>query len=418
MKYTLKIATRNPCQQAPTIRMEWQNRGLENGRVPFGESIINENGVYRQLNYVPSALVDHQKEQRAKIVKFKLPLHTTHGRENFWHAEFSYFDTNEEAERNGMSKIENENNKTLALGFRRHFEVSFKNNEGEETNKNIQSDLLKYNLTDLTERLNKTFDKNVYTLEATSTLYNWYKGDKSKLITFGYIWGAPNIKSDMNIDEIKRLFNYLCTEVVANMKKYESTLKYIDSELHINIIKATRIFDSNKGDYIIKQDNDQYFMFNGSVVGKGENIEYCVDQAVAYFQLHPQDYALLKAELGIVDNLPVINISNEETKENDSIEPKTIKSISKNPHENKEEARLKTKFANLIYRIIVEEKDVLAPKNGNAYALFSQTNNDPELVLKELSEYVEIKDNAALQTFFNQEAERVRKERTPYQYAK
>jgi hypothetical protein len=70
------------------------------------------------------------------------------------------------------------------------------------------------------------------------------------------------------------------------------------------------------------------------------------------------------------------------------------------------------------FRIIVEEKDVLAPKNGNAYALFSQTNNDPELVLKELSEYIEIKDNAALQTFFNQEAERVRKERTPYQYAK
>lgn len=406
MKYSVTITSKNHSQEAPTIRMEWQNRARD-GKATFGECLISNGGVYQELNYIPNALIEDQKKDRIKIVKLKIPMVKSIGEKRFWYKDFVWYDTKEEAMKNGMDAVENENTKTLIKALKKHFEVSMKDEKGMESNKNVDPTLMKYDLVDTTERLKKAVEKKVYTIEATSQIYKWFKEDTQRLTTFGYLWGTKNLEA-MSVD---KLFDYLITEVSNDMPKYNRTIGYINSDIHINVIKASQIIKN--GDYIIKKEGN-YFMFNGSVLGEGTVIENCIEGVVAYFTANTQDYMLLKNELGIKDSMPNFDLKRHEEEENDGIETKSLSSLNKNPHAQKQENSLKNKFANHIFKIIVEGKDVTSEKKGNIYKFFTETGKDPEIGLKELSKFEEIKDDVKLQEFFWGEVERVRTERTQY----
>lgn len=404
MKYTVLIKSRNPSPTAPIIKMEWKNKA-KGGKGAFGECLISDSGVYRELPYIPDALIEGQEKDRAKIVKINLNMVKSTGDKKFWEREIVYYDTTEEAIKNGFTKDENNNNKLLVNALKKHFEISFKSENNTELNPNIDSILVKYNLLDTTERLKKSVEKKVYVIEATSLVYDWFKNDQYKLTTFGFLWGIKEIET-MSAD---KLFDVLITEVSNDINKFNDTLSYIESDIHTNIIKATRIV---KGTDLILKREGNYFMFNNNVVAEGLTIESCIEKAVAYFKVHSQDYVLLKNELGVNDGIPTFVLEpSEEPSEKKEI---GIKRLGKNPHQEKQEAALKRKVANLIYKVVIENKDVIAPKNGVAYALLSDTGNSIDSCLKDLSEVEEIKDSVDMQVFFREETDRVKTERTPY----
>lgn len=411
MKHSVKIQTKNPAAIEPEIMMEWQNQARK-GKGAYGECVISEGGVYKILPYIPSGKIEEQKKDRQKIVKISLPLVTSLTQHSkLWSREFSYYDTTQEAEKNGLTEVDNNNTKLIVNALKRHAAVSFQDDSGKELNENVNSILVKYSLVDVTEKIVKDAEKASFTIEATSQIHKWYKEDNQQLVTFAYLWGLKGIKSEMTTQEIQSLYVSLVREVSSDLEKYNNTTKFISSDIHINVIKGTRI-DKN-GSKIIYQEGN-YFMYNGEVVAEGETIEGCIEVAVAYFSVNHQQYTLLKNDLGIKDELPRVSV--KETEKPQEGELKSLASLNKNPHEKKQADKLKAKFANLIYRIVVDGKDITAEKQGTAYKTLEATGKTVDECLVELSNFAEIKDDTAFQEFFQTEANRVKKERTPYEY--
>lgn len=409
MKYNVKITSKNPSNSKPIIALEWVTRAMD-GKGAYGECIISEGGVYKLLPYIPSAKIPEQAKDREKIVKIDLSSVQSSGSLSLWSTEFTWYDTAEEAERNGSSKVENSNIQTVIEALKRHPEISVKDENNKEVNKNVDPVLLKYNFIDTTERIKKNTDKQIYTIEATSQIYNWFKNEPQKLIQFGYLWGYKGIKSQMTTQELSMLFNYLVAQVSENLDKYRKVNDFIQSDIHVHIITATRL--AKNGQFIIKKEGN-FFVFNGNAIAEGDIIENCIEAAVAYFSSNSQDYMLLKNEIGVKSDVPQVSILEEEIKESSGLGIKSLNSLNKNPHAQKEQDKLKSKFARYIYRIVVEGKDITADKDGNAYRTLEATGRTVDESLKELSELAEIRDNVALQEFFQQEVNRVKEERTP-----
>lgn len=414
MKYNVTISSRTPSQTTPRLFMEFKVKNNQ-GKGETAKCVINDGGVYKLLNYIPNPEIETQKKDRNKIVAIELPLVSNQGIRKFWSENFTYYDTKEEAEKNGISSIENENTKMIVSVLKSHPEVSFKDSDMKELNSNISPIILKYNLIDKTERVQQSATKKIYVVQATSQIYEWFESNQQKLCEFGYVWGAPNVKSEMTSDEMLSLFDYLFTAVSSDMNKFNRTLEYMSNAIKFNIIKASRIMSN--GNFIIYKEGN-FFMFNGKVIGEGQFIENAIESAAAYFSVKPQEYLLLKNTLGIEDNIPEVKVIQVEAVENSSITPVSVMSLSKNPHENKEESKLKTKIGNLVFRIVNDGKDIGMPKKGNAYQTLSETGRSADEVLKQISEMAEIKDNVTMQEFMRAEVERVKIEKTPYSLIK
>jgi hypothetical protein len=407
MKHVITVKSKHASMSAPIITMQTRVKTPRNEEL-YETLLLEGNNVYREIKGRPKDVftpptAGQTVQESAKVATITLNLIIGAGSgQKMWYDEFVYYDEEEEMKAAGVSKEQNNSTKTLLTFLKKHWAVCVKDKDGKETNPNINPTLAAYDFIDKTERLQEKVDVKMFSIEARMQLREWFLEDKKDpvmLKKFAYLWGVQDISGYSP----EKLFDYLTDKVAEDMNKYNATIKHIEDEIRINVLKGTQIKGSDNN-LIIQRQSNQY-VFNTILVGKD------IDEVVQFFTLksNTQQYLLLKNELGVKDIVPQFELplAPKEYTDGLKVEQKHPSQVRK---EEKEITYLKNKFSDKIKRVIVNKQDVTSPKNGNFWKKLEETNKSELQCLVELADDPELRDNSELQTWFQNEIEVIRNE--------
>jgi hypothetical protein len=404
MKHQIRVITLSAKSNPPTIRLQTRIRNNRNEAI-YETLLLEGDGIYRLLNGLPKEIksengkVVASEQDRVATVLLNMSIMKEHGKK-YWYRDFVFYDNETELPL-GFNKQDNDANRTICAFLKKHQEMSVKDKKGVEQNKNIDNMFATYEFIDSTEQTETKLQENLGIIDAGLKLREWYKENELnpiKLINFAYIWGIEKISETSPAD----LFNKLLNLANSNMEKFKATLVYIDNDIMINVRKATQII-INK-DFIIKEVGGQY-VFNNIPIGKN------IQEMLMFFRTNEQQYALLKNELGVKDNVPKIELPPTPV-------PLVIDPLASPPPANKQDIARKEKdveslklwFTDKIRRVLEKGQDIVAEKDGTRFRFLADTGGTPEKCLIALSEDLRIRDNSIMQTWLQAEIQAIKDE--------
>lgn len=360
-----RLRTLEKSEHAPFITMLSMN--IHRNMYEF---VANIDGNYGTFYGTPN------ETQEENVIKFYLNLPTEQkGSRYVWNYEIPVasdeylLHLGEEVDEAGLTVKNYKNNTHIINLLKTHRQVIWKNGTVNNINTNIKSDIVNFellNITDSTKAKSKIED---LAIEAAYQIKSWRDNEPETYFNFCYLWGIKSIETFTQ----EALSSAIIASAKSDLVKYKKVLGWINDEIRINISKGMFTLAKDSKQEIIAQENG-YYTFNKDLVGAN------VDEIVNYFKTHPQAYTLLKNILGVKENIEVDLPSAPQVNLNPSTNQPSLLPQEQEREKEKFMTQIETKL-----KQVRDGKNVLADKVKGIFPLIDGITTTTEDVLFNLA---------------------------------